>query len=64
MLPSVNVPVAANWSVVPRGMLGIAGVTAIETNAAGVTVSVVEPLIEPEVAVTVVPPIFTLAAIP
>ena len=60
----MKVPIAANCSVVPEGMLGIAGVTAIETNAAGVTVSVVVPTIEPEVAETVVPPIAMLLASP
>lgn len=38
-------------------MLGIAGVTVIETKAAEVTVAVVEPVTEPEVAVMVDVPI-------
>src|SRR3984957_13553114 len=37
VLPSVKVPVAVNCCVVPRGMEGIAGVTAVETRNAGVT---------------------------
>lgn len=45
-------------------MLGIAGVTAMDTNAAGVTVKVVEPLTVPPVAVIVVCPSETLAACP
>ena len=45
-------------------MLGIAGVTVIDTNAAGVTVKVVEPLTLPAVAVIVVCPSETLAAWP
>ena len=45
-------------------MLGIAGVTAIETNAAGVTVIMVEPLMAPDVAVTVVLPTTTLLTLP
>ena len=49
-------PVAVNCSVVPALIEGLAGVTAIDTNVAAVTVSVVEPLIEPEVAVIVVLP--------
>ena len=64
VLPSVNVPVAVNCCVLPRGMLGIAGVTAIETNTAGVTFSVVELVIEPEVDVTLVLPTVTLVASP
>ncbi len=47
VLPSVYVPVAVNCFVVPRGIVGIAGVTAIDTKAAGVTVNVVEP-VKPE----------------
>ena len=64
MLPSVKVPVAVNCSVVPDGMVGIAGVSAIETRFAEVTVRVVEPLIAPETAVTAVLPTVTLAATP
>jgi hypothetical protein len=45
-------------------MTGIAGVIAIETRTAGVIVRVVEPAIEPEVAVVVVLPTAALAAIP
>ena len=55
---------AVNASVVPRGIVGIAGVTAIETSTAGVMVSVVDPLIVPEVAVTVVLPKAALLATP
>ena len=53
-----------NGCVVPRGIEGIAGVTAMETRTAGVTVRVVEPVIEPEVAVTLVLPNPTLLATP
>lgn len=63
-LPSVNVPVAVNCCVVPSGIVGIAGVTAIDTTTAAVTVSVVEPLIVPDVAVTLVLPRATLLASP
>jgi hypothetical protein len=45
-------------------MVGIAGVTAIETKIAGVTVSVLEPLIAPEVAAMLVLPTATLVASP
>lgn len=55
---------AVNGCVVPSGIEGIAGVTAIETSTAGLTVSVVEPLIDPELALTLVLPTATLAASP
>ncbi len=55
---------AVNCSVVPALIEGPAGVTAIDTNVAAVTVSVVEPLIEPDVAVIVVLPCATLVARP
>jgi hypothetical protein len=44
---SENVPVALNCCVVPGAMLGLAGVTAMETSVAGVTVTVVDPDISP-----------------
>ncbi len=58
------VPVAVNCSVAPAVIEGLAGVTAIDTNVAAVTVRIVEPLIEPEVAVIVVLPCATLVARP
>jgi hypothetical protein len=64
VLPSEKVPVAVNCSVVPDAMVGIAGVSAIETRAEGVTVSVVEPLMLLDAAVTGVLPKATLAATP
>ncbi len=64
VLPSVKVPVAANCSVVPRAMDGIAGVMAIETNAAGVTVKVDEPPTLAAAAVIMVWPVDTLVASP
>ena len=45
-------------------MLGLAGVTAIETSVADVTVSVVEPVMLPDVAVIVVDPAATALAKP
>jgi hypothetical protein len=51
VLLSENVPVAVNCSVVPLTIDGLVGVTAIDTSVAGPTVSVVEPLIPPVVAV-------------
>jgi len=62
--PSVYVPVAVNCSVSPAGTLGFAGVTAIETSAAAFTVSVVVPLMLPEVAEIVVVPAATAVARP
>jgi len=45
-------------------MVGIAGVTVIDSNVAGVTVNTVEPLIAPLLAVIVVCPVDTLVACP
>jgi hypothetical protein len=50
VLPSEYVPVAANCCVVPLAIDGFAGVTAIDTNAAGPTVRLVLPVTTPEVA--------------
>ena len=47
---------AVNCFPVPLAMLGLDGVIEIDTNVAGVTVSVVEPEMLPEVAVIVVEP--------
>lgn len=57
-------PVAVNWVVAPKAAVGFAGVTVIDTRAAGVTVNVVDPLIGPEVAVIVVCPVEALLARP
>ena len=64
VLPSVKVPVALNCWVMPKATLGIAGVIAKETKAAGVTFRVVEPLTVPEVAMTLALPTDTLVASP
>ena len=62
------VPVAVNCSVVPNGSVGIAGVTAIDTSTAAVTVTVAEPLIvdplTPDVAVILVLPSASPLTIP
>jgi len=50
VLPSLYVPVAVYWTVVPTFTDGLEGVTAIDTNTAGPTVRVVLPLTAPEVA--------------
>src|SRR5207248_492435 len=61
VLPSVKVPVAVNWREVPLAIVGVVGVTAIETSVAAVTVSVVVP---PMVAEIVVAPTATPVARP
>ena len=50
VLLSVYVPVAVNFWVTPWVIVGVAGVTAIELNAAVLTTRVVLPVIEPEAA--------------
>ncbi len=47
---------ATNAWVVPKANEGLAGVTAIDTSTAGPTLSVADPLIDPEVAVIVAVP--------
>src|SRR5258707_4301961 len=61
---SLNVPVAANCCVAPLVIEGFAGVTAIDTSVAGVTVSRVEPLMLPTVAEIVEVPAPTAVAKP
>ena len=58
------VPVAVNCCVRPLAMDGAAGVTAIETSVALVTVSDAVPLMEPDVAVMVEVPAATAVARP
>jgi hypothetical protein len=50
VLASVYVPVAVNCWVLPLAIDGFAGVTAIDTSVAAVTVNVVLPETVPEVA--------------
>ena len=57
-------PVAVNCCVVPSGIEGFTGVREIDTRAAGVTVSTLEPVIDPEAAVMVVVPVPVLVAKP
>jgi hypothetical protein len=61
---SLYVPVAVNCCVLPAVTVGFAGVTAIDTSVAAVTVSVVLPEIAPLVALMVVPPAFSADAKP
>jgi hypothetical protein len=62
VLPSLNVPVALSCCFSPSGIVGEAGVTAIETSDATLIASA--PLIEPDVAVTVAIPLATAVARP
>ena len=57
-------PVAVNCSVVPLAIAGAAGVTAIDMSCAPETVSIVEPMIVPIVAVMFVVPGATPVATP
>lgn len=61
---SVYVPVAVNCSVNPLGMLGFAGVTAMDTKLAAVTVSAALPETLPLVAEIVVLPVAAVLANP
>jgi hypothetical protein len=61
---SENVPVAVNCSVLPFAIEGFAGVTAIDISVAEVTVSTVEPLTLPEIAMIVLDPAAFAVAIP
>jgi hypothetical protein len=64
LLPSVKLPLAVNCRVFATVIEGWIGVRAIETNIGGVTVNVVEPLTEPELAVMVVIPCLAVLASP
>lgn len=64
MLPSENLPVAVNCCADPASTEGFDGVTVIAVNAAGVTVSTVEPLMAFCAAVIVVVPTEPAAASP
>ena len=61
---SEYVPVAVNCFDVPSAMLGLVGVTDIDTSVAEVTASEVDPDILPDVAVIVVEPAATDVALP
>ncbi len=64
MVPSEYLPVAVNCCVAPASTEGFEGVTLIEVNAGGVTVSTVEPLMEFWAAAIVVVPTEFAAANP
>ena len=61
---SLKVPVAVNCCVAPRRCDGFAGVTAIDCRVAAVTVSTVEPVTPPNVALIVEVPVATAVARP
>ena len=62
MFPSVKLPMALNCCGIPTPIEGLTGSTLIDDSAAAVTVSVVELLIVPEVAIIVVLPVARLVA--
>jgi len=64
VLLSLKVPVAVNCFVVPIDMLELAGVTAIDTSVAALTVSDALPVTVPEIALIVVVPVPTAVARP
>jgi hypothetical protein len=64
MLPSVKVPLAVNCSICPVAIEGFAGVMANETSAAGLTVTLADPVMLPEVAVTIALPTLAASASP
>ena len=64
VLESLSVAVAVNCFVVSGAIVEFAGVTAMETRLAPVTVSEAVPLTEPEVAVIVAVPVPTPVANP
>ena len=61
---SEKVPVAVNCCILPAATEGVAGVTCIDCSVVAVTVSVVLPLIAPEVAVMIVVPASKVVARP
>lgn len=54
---SVKIPVAVHCWLLPSAILGFVGVTSTDTSAADVTVSVVLPKIDPDVAMMLVEPV-------
>ena len=62
--PSLKVPAAVNCCFVPSAIDWFAGVTAIDTSTAGLTVRVAEPLTPADVAAIVVLPTLTPATVP
>ena len=64
LVPSVKTPVAVSCSVVPLGVCGLIGVTAIASSVAAVPVTVVVPVTPVSVAVTAALPVLFAVASP
>ena len=64
MLPSLKVPAAANCCICPAAIDGLAGETIIETSAAAPTVTLVEPVMLADVAITFALPTASAFAMP
>jgi hypothetical protein len=64
VLPSVNVPMRVSWNAVPLAIVTDEGVTAMETRLTEITLSEVEPVTAPVVAVIVEAPIAAALARP
>lgn len=64
VLPSLNVPMRVYWNEVPLAIVTDEGITAIETRLTEITLSEVEPLTAPVVAVMVEVPIAAALARP
>ena len=64
VLPSLKVPVTLSCWVPPFATIGLAGVIARDAKVAGMTVNVADPLIDPEMAVSVAVPVASAVANP
>lgn len=64
MLPSLNVPMAVNCCICPAPIEGFAGAIVNETSVAGLTVTAVEPVTLPDVAMTFAEPTLSACANP
>jgi len=64
MLPSLKVPAAVNCCICPAAIVGLDGEITIETRAAGLTVTLVEPVMLAEVAITFALPTANAFAMP
>jgi hypothetical protein len=63
-LPSLKIPVAVSCWVMPKAMVEVEGLTAMEERVAEVTVNGAVPVTEPAVAAIIVWPEATLEAVP
>ena len=64
MLPSLNVPVAVNCCDCPAAIVGFEGAMVSETSAAGLTVTAIDPVMLPDVAMTFAEPTLSACANP